>query len=259
MDTARRTRQTSLVMFKWYPSEATLINLLKVSRVSSHAHRADRNFGSDQRGRRRHIPEIPHSVLDELLVALEAAHADLLQPPASLVVQPEKLARWQTECHSTIKPVVDWNEFQKRQTSQGEDSHLDEQQTEQAEDIEEGEEPLREDKEAETLTIGLIGEYALVSAPTAPLSPCFAGQPNCGKSSLLNALMGRSTVRASKTPGKVGSHSVHLNVPSSPCTSSYSDQALSVYLLVERRAHRRLSGSSAAFPDRGRNASASGK
>jgi hypothetical protein len=115
---------------------------------------------ADQRGRRRHIPEIPHSVLDELLAALEAAHKDLLQPPASLLDQPEKLARWQKECHSKIKQAVNWHEFHRGKSFQGEDDLVPDEkpQNEQDEDIEEGEEQTTVEKDAESLTIGLIGK-----------------------------------------------------------------------------------------------------
>ncbi|GHJ88881.1 hypothetical protein NliqN6_5283 [Naganishia liquefaciens] len=138
----------------------------------------------DQRGRRRHIPEIPHTALDELLQALETAHTSLLQPPSPLLDQPEKLERWCKDCYAQVKPVVDWRAFQSSSPSRTEDVASDAGTNSEVEEESQPDDAAPEGKEAETLTVGLIG------------------QPNCGKSSLLNALMGRSTVRASKTPGK---------------------------------------------------------
>ena len=55
--------------------------------------------------------------------------------------------------------------------------------------------------EPEYLTVGVIG--ALSFALALATLQFFPGQPNVGKSSLLNALFGATKVRASKTPGKV--------------------------------------------------------
>ncbi|KAJ9119139.1 hypothetical protein QFC22_003630 [Naganishia vaughanmartiniae] len=151
----------------------------------------------EQKTRHRHIPQIPGSTLNNLLEALEKAHVDLLEPPKALEGQPEKLERWRNECRKSVKEVVNWEEFKQQHEAVGADVHahgegeLVEREGKEGDVVEEDEnahdpETVEEqvDREADTLTIGLIG------------------QPNCGKSSLLNALMGRSRVRASKTPGK---------------------------------------------------------
>ena len=50
------------------------------------------------------------------------------------------------------------------------------------------------------ITVGLIGEHIAVALLN--LLMWSIGQPNAGKSSLLNALFGEHKVKASRTPGK---------------------------------------------------------
>lgn len=55
------------------------------------------------------------------------------------------------------------------------------------------------------ISVGLIGESSRLGFASSLGADSFlllAGQPNVGKSSLLNALLGRKVVRASRTPGK---------------------------------------------------------
>lgn len=147
--------------------------------------------------RSRHIPYIPESSLDALISAVKRAHASLLRPPEALGGDQEKVARWTRDCHTRIKPEIEWDQLyqpgdlQQRplppldNAIEEEQGESDVEETRPESESQEGDESTRAARQATCLTVGLIG------------------QPNNGKSSLLNALLGRSRVRASKTPGKV--------------------------------------------------------
>ncbi|KAG8838367.1 hypothetical protein FRC18_004972 [Serendipita sp. 400] len=159
---------------------------------------------NDGKGKRTYLdPHIPPSYLQGLVSALKGAYNELLTPPPSI----SNPSKWKPP----VREGVDWDEVIQK------GGHQADQDTPNTTAIREHSSPDNKVGNGEVDSVKRLdqvegkesGHTVLNEAPLGPgaiddrmVTVGLIGQPNVGKSSLLNALFGARRVRASKTPGK---------------------------------------------------------
>ena len=153
--------------------------------------------GHAVQGRVRYKPHIAGTFRERLVHVLKDVHAKMLIPPDSVRRNSEKKMEWKPR----VRTDVDWEGVLNARGAKVEKG-------ERFENVDVGlhnetnSDAPEETLEPKFLTVGLIG--MIVSDLSDVSAICLRlGQPNVGKSSLLNALFGTTMVRASRTPGKV--------------------------------------------------------
>ncbi|GAA5985325.1 hypothetical protein JCM11641_005395 [Rhodosporidiobolus odoratus] len=157
----------------------------------------------------RSVPAAPPSARRNLVAALRTAHAALLAPPSVVAADPHKLSRWSPR----VRPEVEWDLVEAEGGETGAHAGLGQ---EEAGKKGVGKAAKGKRRKHEMGEVEGPGDFPVGDVTTVPgdvgtsserevppyLSVGLIGQPNVGKSSLLNALLGKKVVRASKTPGK---------------------------------------------------------